>query len=71
MRTTLPDNWVDYLVRQPESGMGYQRVDVTFDDGSSADGCLVFNAEDIEVPDSCEGRRIAEIKLHDSSGPRS
>ena len=71
MRTTLPDNWVDYLVRQPESGMGYQRVDVTFEDGSSTDDCLVFNAEDIELPDSCEGKRIADIRVHESARPRS
>jgi hypothetical protein len=70
MRTTLPEKWVQYLLRKPENGMGYQRVDVTFDDGSSADDCLVFNAEVIELPDSQEGKGIAAIVLHEAAGSR-
>jgi len=28
MTIRLPEKWTRFLVRQPESGMGYQRVDV-------------------------------------------
>ncbi len=33
MRIRLDDRWVKELLRWPESGMGYQRVDVSFSDG--------------------------------------
>lgn len=65
MRIRLPEKWIGYLCRLPESGMGYQRVDVTFADGSVQRQCVVFNAETIELPEACEGRVIADIRLHE------
>lgn len=64
MRIRLPERWINFLISQPESGMGYQRVDVTFDDGSESKDCLVFNSEEIELPADLGHKSIAEIRMH-------
>jgi len=63
VRLHLPQKWVDYLTRMPESGMGYQRVDVVLDDGTQLRDCLVFNAEEIEVPGPHVEKRIEELEM--------
>lgn len=60
----LDKKWVDYLIRQPESGMGYQKVDVRLRDKRVLTSVLVFNAEDLELPEECVGVDIEEIQLH-------
>jgi hypothetical protein len=37
----LSDEWLDYLAKQPETGMGYQIVSVTLNDGSRYDQVVV------------------------------
>ena len=69
MKITLPQKWTDHLVHLPESGMGYQRVDVFFEDGFIQRDCVVLNAETIELPESCEGRTIKDIRLHRKDHP--
>jgi hypothetical protein len=66
VRLQLPRKWVDYLVHQPESGMGYQRVDVLLEDGTELQDCTVFNAEEIEIPYSHANKRIEGLKLFDA-----
>jgi len=39
----VPDEWVDYLVAQPETGMGYWVVSVRLNDGRSFDRVVVNN----------------------------
>jgi hypothetical protein len=63
VRLQLPPKWVDYLIRQPESGMGYQRVDVLLEDGTELEDCTVFNAEQIEMPEMHAKKRIEGLKL--------
>lgn len=63
VRLHLPQKWVDYLTRMPESGMGYQRVDVVLDDGTQLKDCIVFNTEEIEVPDPHAEKRIEELEV--------
>lgn len=63
MRVQLPEKWTEYLVGQPESGMGYQRVDVDLEDGTHLEGCLVFNAEQIEIPGQHAGKSITRVTL--------
>ena len=63
VRLHLPQKWVDYLTRMPESGMGYQRVDVLLDDGTEVKDCLVFNAEEIELPELYAEKRIEELAV--------
>ena len=47
----LDEKWTARLCELPESGMGYQRVDVRLRDGLQVRSVLVFNAEWIEWPD--------------------
>ena len=63
VRVKLPNKWVEYLIHQPESGMGYQRVDVVLEDGTTLADCLVFNADEIEIPDEHARKSIKEIRL--------
>ena len=66
MRLRIGERWVRYLCRLPESGMGYQRVDIRLRDGSEVEGVLVFNAEELEWPATrppITPDDIAEIQL--------
>ena len=49
-KISLPKKWQDYLLKQPESGQGYQRVDILFDDGTLRKDCVVFQSRDVEIP---------------------
>jgi hypothetical protein len=63
VRVQLPKKWVEYLIHQPESGMGYQRVDVVLEDGTTLVDCLVFNADEIKIPGEHAHKSIKEIRL--------
>ena len=63
MRRKLDEKWIAHLLTLPESGMGYQRVDVLFKDGSTLQDIIVFNAQEIEVPDQYVDKEIAHINL--------
>lgn len=39
----VPDEWIDYLMSQPETGMGYWVVSVRLRDGRSFDRVVVNN----------------------------
>ena len=71
MTRKLDSRWTRQLADLPESGMGYQRVDVRLTDGREVIDTRVFNAEDIELPDDCEDATIEDIRLHTSGGQRS
>lgn len=62
MRKKLSERWVLVLQGLPESGMGYQRVDVTFSDGSQLENVLAFNCEEIELPDAFLRRAVESIQ---------
>ena len=64
MRIKLDKRWTDRLLTWPESGMGYQRVDVTMADGRELKNAVVLNAELIEVPAEFADARIADMRLH-------
>ena len=63
MRVQLEQKWIDLLTRLPESGMGYQRVDVRFLDNRVVRDVPVFNAEQAELPDDLAGMPIKAIEL--------
>lgn len=65
MRLTLPPRWTKYLLSQPESGMGYQRVAVRLVDGRRFEHALVFNAEQLEIGEDVQLKpdQIAEITV--------
>lgn len=66
MIVKLPERWTAYLLTQPESGMGYQRVDVRFEGNRELKDVRVFNAEAIELPTEFTADQIRELRLHQS-----
>jgi hypothetical protein len=52
------------LASLPESGMGYQRVDVRFADGRELKNAMVFNAEDLDVPNEFARTEVEDISIH-------
>ena len=66
MTIRLPEKWSRFLLGQPESGMGYQRVDVRLADNREITNTIVFNGEQIELPDDCDQYEIEEIRMHGS-----
>ena len=62
--TKLPEPWSTFLLTQPESGMGYQRVDVWLEGDRELRDVVVLNAETIELPEECAGAAIRELRLH-------
>ena len=64
MRIRLEPRWTKRLLELPESGMGYQRVDIRLVDGRELKDVVVFNAEEIEVPDEFARAQIKDLRLH-------
>ena len=70
MRLKLEQHWTERLLELPESGMGYQRVDIRFANGRTLEDVVVFNAHEVEVPDEFalghnQGRELARrLKLN-------
>lgn len=64
MRIRLEPRWTKRLLELPESGMGYQRVDIRLVDGRELKDVMVFNAEEIEVPDEFARVQIKDVRLH-------
>jgi len=64
MRIRLEPRWIERLLELPESGMGYQRVDIRLVDGRELKDVVVFNAEEIEVPDEFAQAQIKDVRLH-------
>ncbi|MBU3666219.1 MAG: hypothetical protein FGM15_10155 [Chthoniobacterales bacterium] len=65
MSVTLPAKWIDRLAHLPESGMGWQRVDVELADGRRLENCIVRNAEVLDVPEPLDPCDIRSIHLHE------
>lgn len=63
MRVHLDKKWSERLVKLPESGMGYQRVDIRFAGDRIVRDVLVFNAEEAELPEEFARLPIMEIVL--------
>lgn len=59
----LDSRWTDYLVRQPESGMGYQKVDLRLKGDKLLRNVLVFNCEDIQLPEEFADAEIVDLKV--------
>jgi hypothetical protein len=64
MRIKLDQRWTKRLLELPESGMGYQRVDVRFADGRELKDVVVLNAEELEVPNDFAQANIKDVSLH-------
>lgn len=64
MTIQLNDYWSQRLVQMPETGMGYQKVDLIFKDGRTLKGLIVLNAEDCETEEEFNVGEIVDIKIH-------
>ena len=69
MRIKLDKRWTDQLLTWPESGMGYQRVDVTMADGRELTDAVVLNAELLEVPAEFADAIIDDLRRHHGAQP--
>jgi hypothetical protein len=64
MRIKLERRWIERLLALPESGMGYQRVDVRLSDGQELKDVVVFNADEMDLPDEFAKATITDIRSH-------
>ena len=60
MTVSLPQRWREHLVTLPETGMGYQRVELSLRDGSRV-MVVVHNAESFEEPKGHPAIRVQDI----------
>ena len=63
MRIKLNKGWLKRLRELPESGMGYQRVDVRFADGRELKNVVVLNGEELEVPNDFAQVEVTDVCL--------
>ncbi len=66
MRIMLPEHLQAQLVREPETGMGYHRVDLYFEDGNKLTDVVVLNGSVISLADPI---RIRVVKNHEDKSP--
>ena len=64
MRIKLKQHWTERLLELPESGMGYQRVDIRFANGLTLEDVVVFNAQEFEASDEFAQADIRDVSLH-------
>jgi hypothetical protein len=65
---TLPEHWQDELSNKHESGMGYQKVNITLHDGTIFRDIIVHNGKHILVcPDGIDINRIEKIDVEKES----
>ena len=61
----LPPRWQHLLVGLPETGMGYQIVDITMNDGTSFERKTVLNCSTVELApgEDLDAEQIMDIEL--------
>jgi hypothetical protein len=59
----LPEVWSERLAQLPESGMGYQKVNITLKGGKVLTKVTVLNAEECQVSESFEPSDIVDVQL--------
>ena len=53
-RIKLPPDYIEFLSSQPETGMGYQKVNIKLKNGQEYKSLTVFNSTYLEVHDALE-----------------
>jgi hypothetical protein len=61
MQLELRPNIIDRLTSMPESGMGYQVVDLILVDGRIVPNVVVFNSEIANLPDEFRDLRSSDV----------
>ena len=64
MTIKLNNYWTQRLINLPETGMGYQKVDLFFKDGHILTGLIVLNAEDCESDEAFIVQDIIDVKIN-------
>ena len=59
----LPNCWIEQLTRLPESGMGYQRVNIVLKKGRVLRDVIVLNAEEAQTPEPFDASDILDVQL--------
>lgn len=62
MKLKLNKYWTEKLLKYPETGMGYQMVDVILKSGSAIRNVVVLNAEYLDLPDQYKDLKVKEVK---------
>lgn len=63
----LSSRWIRYLRSQPESGMGYQVVDIVLANSEILESLIVVNGELVELPNDhldVENEDIERVRIH-------
>jgi len=66
MTVHLNEFWSQRLSLLPESGMGYQRVDLTLKDHRVIENVIVLNAEECQTNEKFDVSDIVDIRVHQS-----
>jgi hypothetical protein len=69
MRVKLNKRWVKYLSNFPESGMGYQVVNVKLKNGNKIKSAIVYNSQILELPGKT--LRITPSEIESISMPQT
>lgn len=64
--TKLPQKWSEFLTSQPETGMGFQDIEITLTDGSKISG-IALNAEFVETVASFNVDMISDMRVKSGS----
>lgn len=59
----LPENIVQYLIHSPESGMGYQKVNLILKNGRRITDVIVYNSSLAEIDEQINPETIAKAEL--------
>ncbi|MFA5312886.1 MAG: hypothetical protein WC375_06140 [Methanomassiliicoccales archaeon] len=64
----LPQKWIDFLAEEPETGMGYQVITVTLENGTVINNIAAKNCQYITMdggkPIDFDPSKIIDIKVH-------
>ena len=58
MKLKLNKYWIEYLLKYPETGMGYQRVDVVLKSEQIIKDIVVLNSEDLVLPEGYKNLKL-------------
>jgi hypothetical protein len=59
----LPQTWTERLINLPETGMGYQKVNIVLKRGRVFKDVIVLNAEEAQVAESFDPAEILDVQL--------
>lgn len=66
VKIELPEKWTEHLSNLPESGMGYQKIEIEFDDGTIIPKIIATNGKYLNLTPTDAFKTIRDIKLVES-----